>query len=312
MNHRTWCFRYRIPAELRHAFGGKHEYIRSLETTDLAEAERRKQFHLDFVKNKIKAVHEGSDDALINAALYWRRLFKEAEGSDEAQIEYQNEALEEAVSLYIDGGMSAVLAHAGANPNQHKVLASMPQGRRVLDFMNVVSGSTIPTMAYLDDWYAAYDAEEKTKDMAKSEVVRFAKEFPTVGEVTKKSVTHWIDRRRQNGDAASTIRRGITHLRQYWRYLQRLEEVPEEYDPFAGHRLRKKNGGQVEVLPYEPAEVVQLLTAAEAKEDQALSDLIRIAAYSGMRIEEICALQIADVAADRMKVREAKTKSGIR
>ena len=70
LNHRTWCFRYRIPQGVRHAFGGKHEYIRSLKTTDLAEAERRKQFHLDLIVNKIKAVREGSDDSLINAALY--------------------------------------------------------------------------------------------------------------------------------------------------------------------------------------------------------------------------------------------------
>jgi integrase len=312
LNHKTWCFRYRIPPGVRHAFGGKHEYIRSLKTTDLAEAERRKQFHLDLIVNKIKAVREGSDDSLINAALYWRRQFKEADGFDDAQIEYQEQALEEAVDLYIDGGMSAVLAHAGANPIQHEVIASMPHGKLVLDFMNVVSGSKVPTTAYLDDWYSAYDAVEKTKDMAKSEVLRFAQEFPSVKEITKKAVTQWIDRRRQKGDSVSTIRRGITHLRQYWRYLQQLEEVPEEYDPFAGHRLRKKNGGQVEVLPYEPKEIVRLLKAAEEKKDKQLTDLIRIAIYSGMRIEEICALKIADVTTDRMNIKEAKTKSGIR
>ena len=40
-----------------------------------------------------------------------------------------------------------------------------------------------------------------------------------------------------------------------------------------------------------------------------MADLIRLAMWSGCRIEELCALEVADVNGDRFRVREAKSSA---
>jgi integrase len=48
------------------------------------------------------------------------------------------------------------------------------------------------------------------------------------------------------------------------------------------------------------------------RKDAELADLITVAAYSGARIEELCALQWAHVGAASFRVVDAKTEAGIR
>ena len=311
-HHNTWQFRYRLPADVRHAFDGKHEYIKSLKTEDVREAERRKQQHLDLVVNRIKAVRTGDDSSFMNAALYWRGVLKGAADSEGAYDHFQDAALDEAVSTYINGGWKTVYQTAGTDPDQYEAIKRSPQGERVLKFMGVATGEKVPTTSFIDQWYAAYEVQPKTKDMAKSEVIRFAKEHPYLNQITKKAVTQWLEKRKAEGTATSTLRRSLTSLHQYWQHLQRHEEVAEEYNPFAGHRLKKKNGGHTDVLAFTPNEVALILKAIDAKPDDTLKQLTVIAAYTGMKIEEICAMKVENVTASMLSVVDAKTVSGIR
>tara|TARA_R110002153_G_scaffold265316_2_gene427789 strand:+ start:575 stop:1939 length:1365 start_codon:yes stop_codon:yes gene_type:complete len=309
LHHNTWHFRYRLPADVRHSFDGKHEIIKSLKTDDIREAERRKHQHLDLVVNRIKAIRTGDDTSLHKAALYWRSLMNE---SDEARGEFANEALDEAVNTYIDGGWSTVLGVAGRNPDQIDAIKRSPKGDRVLEFMDIALGKNIPSGTYIKDWEKAYDVKAKTRDLAVSEVKRFVKEFPYLNMITKKAVTQWIEKKRDDGAAVSTIRRCLTHIGQYWHYLQRLEEVPGEYNPFSGHSLKKRNGGQTDVVGFTPDEVTTILDAVYKKEDTNLKHLIIIALYTGMRIEEICSMKISNISKDRFKITGTKTKAGSR
>jgi integrase len=61
-------------------------------------------------------------------------------------------------------------------------------------------------------------------------------------------------------------------------------------------------------VPYEPEQAVRLLNAAKGD----LADLIRLAMYSGARREELCALRVEHVKADRFDIVDAKTAAGIR
>ena len=49
-----------------------------------------------------------------------------------------------------------------------------------------------------------------------------------------------------------------------------------------------------------------------AKKDTMLYDLIKIGIYTGARIEEICSVKIADIAAESFTIRDSKTPSGNR
>lgn len=283
-----------------------------MQTEDVREAERRKQQHLDLVVNKIKAIRSGDDSALLNAALYWRKMLKDATDNEGAYDQFLDEALDDAVGTFIDGGWSAVLKTAGADPDQHSAIRRSSGGDKVLEFMGIAKGESVPTNSYIEDWYASYDVKNKTKDLAKAEVEKFAKSHPYINQITKKAVTQWIAKRRLDRVATTTLRRSLTHLHQYWLYLQRIEEVPEEYNPFVGHQLKKKNGGSVDVVGFSPEEVAKIIAGIAREQDQDLKCLVLIAVYSGMRIEEICAMKLSDVAEDRFRVTDAKTKAGVR
>jgi integrase len=58
--------------------------------------------------------------------------------------------------------------------------------------------------------------------------------------------------------------------------------------------------------------VVKLLAGAVARGDDQLADLIRLAMYSSARREELCALRVENVAADRFAIIAGKTDAAVR
>src|SRR5690606_27628255 len=103
-----------------------------------------------------------------------------------------------------------------------------------------------------------------------------------------------------------------------WRYLQDIEKAPGELQPFVVPSFSKKgsNGktttGKGGWEPFTPEEVVALLRAAIEKEDYELAELIRLGMYSGARIEELCALKVADCTSEVFTITDSKTNAGIR
>jgi integrase len=90
--------------------------------------------------------------------------------------------------------------------------------------------------------------------------------------------------------------------------------VGDERQPFDKLHVPESSKNDGERREFTPAEVVQLHAAALALGHQQLADLIQLAAYSGMRREEICGLHVANVHADHFEViaKTAKTKASRR
>jgi integrase len=65
-------------------------------------------------------------------------------------------------------------------------------------------------------------------------------------------------------------------------------------------------------VPFAPEDVPALWQGAEARGDTQLADLIRLGAYSGARIEELCALETRRVSEASFEVVDAKTVAGWR
>jgi integrase len=87
--------------------------------------------------------------------------------------------------------------------------------------------------------------------------------------------------------------------------------VPREVLPFDHLDLgKRRNNKSDNRLPFPPADIPKLVKAAS--DDPQLADLITLAAYSGCRIEELCALKLDHVAEDHFKITDAKTAAGIR
>jgi integrase len=84
--------------------------------------------------------------------------------------------------------------------------------------------------------------------------------------------------------------------------LQSHDLVPESSRPFWN---RKVHGGKTETEEadddrerFDPADVVRLWKAAEAKGDFVLATAIKLAAYTGARREGICTLKVSSVRSD--------------
>jgi integrase len=107
-----------------------------------------------------------------------------------------------------------------------------------------------------------------------------------------------------------TANRKITAASSYWRWLAKRTSVT--VNPWSGQSLSKVSkarNGEKPKRPFTDAEVSALL-AGDA--DLELADAMRVAALSGMRLEEIYRLTVADCAGGWFNVRQSKTDAGIR
>ena len=96
--------------------------------------------------------------------------------------------------------------------------------------------------------------------------------------------------------------RKLSELRNYWRYLQSRQVVPEERLPFAGRRVRdpvnRRKTKEDLRRRFRPEDVVRLWREAEQRDDPELALTIKIAAYSGARIEGVAQLRTTDIRTD--------------
>src|SRR5262249_13749426 len=106
--HHTWYVRVQIPKKLWAAAEGKREFVKSLKTRDLIEANSRKHAHIAEYKRQIKSLEEARRDPLRKARMHvlaWRDAIAEAkgesihfeddEGSTDVSGVLQSEALDE-------------------------------------------------------------------------------------------------------------------------------------------------------------------------------------------------------------------------
>jgi integrase len=103
--------------------------------------------------------------------------------------------------------------------------------------------------------------------------------------------------------------RKLGAIRRFWSYVHDQMGIEEIPDPFKNvlSKIRKDNKPLWDRLAFTTEEVRALYDAAEGQD---LKDLIKIGAYTGMRIEEICSK--SRVVGDVFEIRGGKTKASDR
>jgi integrase len=177
-----------------------------------------------------------------------------------------------------------------------------------VDVVEAVTGRATPFDAYLDEWRPHAGLKARPLDQAVSTIRSFAREVgrPLQG-LRGSDVQKWIDRlinaEGDEGTSAKTVRRKLSELRNYWDWMQRRQIVPDDLKPFTDRRVRepasRRRVKAEERQPWRPEDVVRLWEAAMAREDANLAHSIRIAAYSGARIEGVAQLRVEDIQTDR-------------
>jgi len=194
-------------------------------------------------------------------------------------------------------------------------------------FKSITTGESKVLKEFLPKWK---DYQEKrgltTKNIEQmyKDISSMIEYLPTTDYLEVSKTQSWIKYLSKSSKlTASSVTRLISSSRNFYKFLQDMELVPENTtNPFTvpteykiGKRPNSKSKNKREPwIPLENHEVVNLFQESVKKEDITLSDLILIGCYSGMRIEEICSLQKFDVDLKEnfIKVTDAKTDAGNR
>jgi integrase len=283
-----WYAILTIPADLRDHFG-KLRFVQSTGTPDKRIAEVVAAPLVARWKAEIQQAR-GETNPLLAEALRWKRDIQYHESDP-----YQQEAIE------------------GILEDRARQLENSKGYQAADTFFRVATGQSTLSSTFYEQWKTEITLAPKTKDQMVKDVGLFVAKLPTLQQVSKRAVKGWMDDLSREGKSASSQKRILSFCRNYWKYLQSHDEVPVDFDPFSGvlsftKTQKTSTGGSW--LPFSPDEVVQLWK--KANEDQQLSDLIYLGAYTGARIEELCSLKVSDVTKDAFKVTDAKTAAGIR
>ena len=313
---RYWA-RFQVPRDVRDALGKSEEWV-NLQTDDMKlAAARTHRAASDFRARVLEA--RGRVGTVEADALLWRRTI-ESEGTDKDDVSVATDAaIAAAADRYVKGGHAAVtraanLYHEGSKGDALLEMGG-PSARK---FVEIAFLGRKPLISFVAPWATARanEVESKTAAMDRTAVDRFVEAFPLLTDVTKVAVHDWTQRRRASDDVApQTVQREMSGVRSFWLYLrQRGEVATDAPDPFEGLRfkVRQKDTVRAKRQGFDPKEVAALYSAARKRSDDELADLIALAAYTGARREELCALKVGNVSRGWIKVEDAKSEAGTR
>lgn len=287
--YRTWYVTLTVPADLREHFG-KAKLFQSLKTPDKRIAEVRAGQLVSQWKAQFLHLRGITNPQHLEATKWKQELREKADDPEQLAI---------ATEFLIE---------------RTKQLEATKGSQTADDFFGLATDTRTVSSAYFEQWKAQIDLAPRTKDQMFKDVGLLVTRFSAIESITKKAVKAWMEELDKNGKGSASQKRILSFCRNYWKYLQAHDVVPVELDPFSGvltiSKVKKTAGSSW--LPFSPAEVVALWKKAGDKGDTQLQDLILLGAYTGARIEELCALRVADITNTVFRIRASKTTAGNR
>ena len=285
---RRWYAILEIPKTLRQHFG-RPRFVASLETESQTVAEKRVLDVVSKWKRLIELARHGHPD-FEDELIQWREHQRNYQKQGISKEEIEEITFDTAVNLYPDRDRGMVL-------------------------YDLTTGKRIFLQEHIDQYLAAQDLEPKTIDMKRRDLKLLADRFQFADAITKQELIVWVEETliRQHGLSPATCRRIISTGRGYWAYLERHNNLALPF-PFKGvvpAARRTKETVRDRRKGFAPEDYRRLLAASEGRDEQ-LGDLIRLGAYTGCRIEELCSLKLEQVRPDRFTIEDAKTEAGWR
>lgn len=306
---KRWYAIHEIPEDVREALGRGKQFFKGLETDEKPTAKRRAALLEVRWLAQIEAARKGSVDHIEKDALYWRKVLEDTP-------EDQRDIVIGLIADEAQGRIDTTMRRQGIKDERDPRSDELPEIGEAQRFFDIATGKMVNLTEHLEEWLTTLENEPKTKDMKRSTVQRFAEKFPYVTDVRGKEVQRWVNSLSTEEDKkAKTIRRILSELRGYWAYLVSIEVIPNDHQPFIQLLVPKGNGrkaGSESWVPFTPADVIRLLQAAEARKDDTLSDLIRLAMWTGGRIESLCALKTDEVGDGFFDILHDKSEAGRR
>ncbi len=302
-----WYATLKVPADL-HDKLGKTKFLQSLHTADRRVAVPRAAALVAQWQATIREAR-GEPEAVEKEAMWWRQALAEARDADS-----RRPPADDGVDFDEQTDVTLDIIESKAEDIE-RTRGSDAAAR----FAAIATGRRTPSALHLEDWQAAQShLAAKTQDQMFKDVQTLVDRFATLEEMTPTALRRYGDDLAKGGTSPASLARRLSFWRSYWKFLQRAEVVRIDTDPFRAVTIKdtgktKKRGGWA---AFKPDQVPPLWIAAEAKGDQPLADLVRLGAYTGARIEELCSLRVEDIDTEGripcLRIVDAKTRAGIR
>ena len=324
--HPTWHCVKDVPRRLQEAVGRKR-LVRSLQTHDVLVARsRRWEVLADFERVLSAARAKTGPSTVIEAGLAWRSTLAALRAGDDAAISanmghtpYWREqgpgdplTPQAAAIAHAEEGLSRTVDEMRDRGDEAAAAA----------LNDVAYGRATPLLHHVESWLAEGGAKgplnPRTVTQYRADVNRLATWAKAAGlPETVETFTNAIAGRYvtetmvRPGVDPGTGNRWISAASAYWRWMTKRAGI--EGRPWQGQSLAKgasrSRGGERVKRPLTDVEVGKLLNGSP---DAELADLIPVGALSGMRLEEIYRLTVADCAGGWFRVRVSKTAAGVR
>jgi len=161
----------------------------------------------------------------------------------------------------------------------------------------------------------------KSIDSRRSNITKLLlSKFTYAHEIDQKTVKKWVNSYlfEELGLSKKTVKTKVSHFNLFWSYLAdefELEGTPfKDVLPKTTRNKRELEQHQGERQSFSVEDFQKLVDKAEERQDHQLAGLIRLGAYTGARIEEICSLKVSDINTDKgfFTITASKTEAGIR
>jgi integrase len=298
---RRWYAVLDVPVEVR-KFIGKRRLVKSLGTDSLVQAQIRVlgvvqswKEQIDKIKSQAAGVDATSSEGIQPDAWRLEMMRLKALGAEDWEVDHALRDL--AVDLAEDGDGDSYTSYS------------------------VATGKSVLLSEHLEGYLEDEVPDPKSKDMKTRHLSLFFKRFTLAEDVKQESVAEWVEEvllgeLRVSHKTAKTY---LSTYRTFWRYLGKKKLVPRSVAAFSdvleAPTKGKKAKRDVRRGYFEPEDYKKILQAVP-QDDINLSDLIRLAAHTGCRIDELCSLGLDDVnLTDRVPyflVKDAKTDAGNR
>lgn len=325
LRHRTWWAVLDVPRKHRKAIG-KPRFAASLKTHDLATAQARRWSYLAQWRAQIDTHTSGAAEALniTEEGLAWRDTLERIDRGDLAMVS----AFRSSAGPYPEDPDRPYTPQEEAHEVARMALQDRLEDlhfhqRRAADantLAGLAFGTATPLTAFVEEWLAeggkrgAYP--ERTILMYRADVQRLADWLAAEGisqlveSVTRQVAGRWVLSLGKADQRRGTTNRRISAVSSYWNWLRRRRGI--DLDPWSRQTLaltRHATGDDDHHRAYTDAEMLRLLSGTA---DAEMHDAMRLAALSGMRLNELYQLRVTDCQGGRFFVRKGKTAAARR
>ena len=328
MHRRRWMVRLIVPADVR-AVLGQSVYKVSTGETDEHRAVIKAAPIIAEIKDRIRVARATLKKPAEARAESLAEAYRAAQASDPASA--QAFVLTDVIAFVLEQQGHSWAEYGRqvreAGYDAYSGLLRLPNGDATARAADAITHPTTPFLRHFEEWKPRAGLVPRCLDQACATLKQFAAAVrQPIETLEAKHVQAWvdglIDATSEVGTSAKTVKRKLSELRNYWRYLQSVGVVPEERLPFDHRRVRdpphRRKSKEDRRQRFQAVDIVRLWREAEQRGDLVLSYAIRIAAYSGARLEGPCELKATDIRTDPntgiafMRMSDAKTESGDR